>query len=240
MRNAHEVRRLHESGRFRLLWAEALWRLPRAEKFYLAGWDCSDAFEVSDPANIMCRHYHGHSLHGKSDCNPLQAPPCEAMVQSALGALGDAKVKIKHLEWDAVPGGEFVWADNGLLDRLDFSELHTLELKPHMEEPSSRWPGEVEQRIEQRCGLAVTELLKRCAATLKRLDMLPLLSRAPAKFPLSENDIVALPALEYLEVNAILDLTNFATFVARATNLKELILPTNGARRDCWRWREVW
>ena len=242
VRNAREVRRLHESGRFRRLWTAALRRLPRAEAFRFTTWDCKDPFDVGDPADIMCQHNHRFMSHAgySFECNWPRAPSCEAMVQSALGALGDAKTKIRHLSWDAVPTGEFPWADNEVLDGVDFSEIHTLEFQPEMPHAYPRWSDEVEARMELRGGLAVTELLKRSAHSLKHLDLLPESSSAPAKFPLSDNDIVTLPVLEYLEVNAKLDLTNFATFVARATSLKELVLRTNLARPGCGKWREVW
>lgn len=174
-----KTRELYDSGRLHAAWVKALRSLPHAEIFRLGKGD----FELEDEEFRFLReemdpdfirkesedNYDGREIDGRT----FQQPACEAMVKAAFLALADAQTNVKHLIFDAVPDGDFSWADNGLLHGVDLSEMETLIFKPFLQRAGERiWSKKKRRDVEWRCGLAATVLLERSYQTLKYVELL--------------------------------------------------------------------
>lgn len=241
MLQARKRQELYDSGRLRSVWTQALGKLPEVLVFRLSSWDFSAAHEFGHGApELGGPHSHRHKEHPEAKCRTLQEPVGEAMLGAAFAAMADARSNVQKLDLHCVTDGTFSWADDGTLDSLNLSRLHTLLFKPCGAEIGEEfdWSEQKVNEVEQRCGLAVTQLLKKCATTIKHLEILSGLSGSPIFFPL--DDVVSLPNLQWYESPATLRFSNFARFISEAKTLKEVHFDGNHGDDDSGTWRQVW
>ena len=239
MTHANETKELYDSGILAPAWASVLRKLPNVGMVRIGRWDYTGD-EILD-AELLSTLAAGQSHrcdHEEHVCRRLQAPVGDAIVSIAFSALHEAGVGITQLDIKCVQSGDFTWADDGSLGRLDLSQTHKLLFRPCCQEIGEYHADEEEQRIGQRCGLALDQLLKRCSPSIKHLEIFPGISFSPMLFPLDAPR--PLPALRFLKTGADLRFAAFANLIKDAGDLREVHFDGNHGVRGSGTWRQIW
>jgi hypothetical protein len=228
MEISHKLRGMFESGQVHRAWANVLLQLPNVHAFDIGKWK----YEYD--------HEHDWRNHKEMDCLQVQEPVGEAVCGSALASMISAASRIEVLRIKNATNCHHVWADNGTLDALDLSRLHTLKIDikcSHNLLHKQLLEGEVRVRFN----LAVTALLRKCQPNLRHLRVSSSHWRT-LKWPLIDtgesHTVPALPALESFSTTLEVMLPNFTNLLLQSPELKHLELEScDGTLSD---WREFW
>jgi hypothetical protein len=252
MVEANLTRELFESREVKTAWANMLKQLSNAVDFSIGMWS-SDSFACREKDSrrgkawmtLDCSIY-GHQ-HGREDtgnicthekCLLLQEPVGDVLLSAVLSGLSLASSNVKELEIKCVNSGACTWVDDGSLDGLDLSKLQRLSFEPRIvgvsNHPLLRGSGD---RLEERLGVGITAILRKCAQSLQTLDLMGN-AGVWTLFPENHYAVVSLPSLKRFTTSAEIHCSSFAFFLCQARNLEHVEL--KGCRgRGEGEWREI-
>ena len=229
METAFELRSMFESGQVHRAWANVLHQLPNVHDFEIGKW------------NYENDHEHDWRNHKEMNCLQIQEPVGEVVCVTALASMISAGSRIEELRIQNATDCHHTWADNGTLDALDLSRLHTLKIDTKCSDNFLHdWPL-LEDEVGVRFNLAVNALLCKCQPNLRHLRVSSSHWRT-LKWPLIDtresHTTPVLPALESFSTSLDVMLLNFTNLLLQSPELKHLELEScDGTPSD---WRELW
>jgi hypothetical protein len=229
MESALELRGMFESGQVHRAWRNVLLQLPNVH-----------AFEI-EKCKYERDHKHDWRNHKEGVCWQIQEPIGEAVCGTALASMKSAASQIEKLHIKNVTDCHHAWADNGTLDALDLSRLHTLKIDTECSHTFFR-EIQVEAEARVRFNLAVTALLRKCQSNLRHLYLSSSHWRA-IEWPLvndgESHRVPPLPALESFKTLLRVTLPDFTNLLLQSRELKHIKLMNvcDGTLGD---WRELW
>lgn len=240
--HAQRTHEMFETKRIHHAWTRVFTQLSEAHSFRIGVWE-------PDGDKVDCEigsdhHQHNILSHDAAVCQRWHEPVGEALFRAAIASLTAARSKVMQLEIECIFDGKYDWADDGTLDELDLSSLHTLSFSPvEVEFQEMReWPSECEATVIARCSLALTTLLRKCSPNLRKLLLFPGDFRAHyLDWPLVDDAAPAslpiLSALESFTTSLGLRLTAFGQFLLQCPALTFLQL--DGCEGDEGEWRDL-
>ena len=222
MEIAHELRGMFESGQVYRAWTNALRQLPSVHTFEIGKW------------NVKKNHKHDWKNHKESDCLPVQQSVEEAVCGTALTSMVSAASQIEELGIKNAADYHHAWADNGTLDALDLSRLHTLKIDMKLSHLL------LYGKVTVRFNLAAIALLRKCHSNLRHLRVCSS-SGTSIDWPPDNNGygeapiVPSLPALESFTTNLGVMLSSFANLLLQYRELKHLELELYDGNLSDWR-----